>query len=138
MHFGLPRGQVISTQEYGGQPSPLLTLVPSPSLVKFSCSHPPPNGRRLDMLPALLSEQLCSLRSGAERLAVSVLWTLDEASLEVLDTWMGRTIISSRHQLSYQQASDIEESREQDIRCLLRFFLVCNNNQYYISTVCLF
>ena len=66
----------------------------------------PPHGRRLDMLPALLSEQLCSLRSGAERLAVSVLWTLDEATLEVLDTWMGRTIISSRHQLSYQQASE--------------------------------
>ena len=61
--------------------------------------------RRLDMLPALLSEQLCSLRSETERLAVSVVWTLDEASLEVVDVWMGRTIIASRHQLSYQQAS---------------------------------
>lgn len=28
------------------------------------------------MLPALLSEQLCSLRGGVERLAVSVIWTL--------------------------------------------------------------
>ncbi|GIM17195.1 hypothetical protein Vretimale_19713, partial [Volvox reticuliferus] len=32
--------------------------------------------RRLDMLPGLLSEQLCSLRQGVERLAVSVIWTL--------------------------------------------------------------
>ena len=59
--------------------------------------------RRLDMLPALLSEQLCSLRSGTQRLAVSVVWTLSEDRLEVVDVWMGRTIISSSHQLSYQQ-----------------------------------
>ncbi|KAK9809126.1 hypothetical protein WJX72_009740 [[Myrmecia] bisecta] len=62
--------------------------------------------RRLDMLPALLSEQLCSLRSGVDRLAVSVLWTLG-ADWAVKATWFGRTIIRSRHQLSYQQAQDI-------------------------------
>lgn len=48
--------------------------------------------RRLDMLPALLSEQLCSLRSGTDRLAVSVLWTLSP-DLHVRDIWFGRTII---------------------------------------------
>ena len=48
--------------------------------------------RRLDMLPALLSEHLCSLRQGQDRLAVSVLWTLD-SDLKVQDTWFGRTII---------------------------------------------
>ena len=77
------------------------------------------------MLPALLSEQLCSLRSGTERFAVSVIWTLQELppapetqgplasatagsgkpSYRVLDVWFGRTLIRSRHQLHYHQAS---------------------------------
>ena len=48
--------------------------------------------RRLDMLPALLSEQLCSLRSGADRLAVSVLWTLG-SDLNVQEVWCGHSII---------------------------------------------
>lgn len=60
--------------------------------------------RRLDMLPALLSEQLCSLRQGVERLAVSVIWTLREGSWDVVDVWMGRTIIKSRHQVGVKGA----------------------------------
>ena len=48
--------------------------------------------RRVDMLPSLLSEHLCSLQARQDRLAVSVLWTLG-AELEVLDVWFGRTII---------------------------------------------
>jgi hypothetical protein len=48
--------------------------------------------RRLDMLPPLLSEHLCSLRSNQDRLSVSVLWTLT-TDLEVRDTWFGRTVI---------------------------------------------
>ena len=45
------------------------------------------------MLPALLSEHLCSLRGGRDRLAVSVLWTLREADLAAQRAWFGRTII---------------------------------------------
>ena len=60
--------------------------------------------RRLDMLPALLSEQLCSLRSGADRLAVSVLWTLG-SDLNVQEVWCGHSIIRwgtpDRHQLTH-------------------------------------
>ena len=48
--------------------------------------------RRLDMLPGLLSEHLCSLREGQDRLAVSVIWTVSK-DFSVLDTWYGRTII---------------------------------------------
>lgn len=54
--------------------------------------------RRLDMLPSLLSEQLCSLRSGLDRLAVSVIWTLDP-DLAVKEVWFGRTVIRYRPQL---------------------------------------
>ena len=35
------------------------------------------DGGRCDMLPALLSENVCSLLGGRERLAVSCVWTLD-------------------------------------------------------------
>ncbi|PRW57734.1 DIS3-like exonuclease 1 [Chlorella sorokiniana] len=63
--------------------------------------------RRLDMLPALLSEDLCSLRGGQDRYAVSVLWTLDADTFEVQDVWFGRTLIRSRYQLEYSQAQDI-------------------------------
>jgi DIS3-like exonuclease 1 len=62
--------------------------------------------QRVDMLPPLLSENLCSLHAGVDRLAMSVIWTLDE-HLEVLETWYGRTVIHSRHKLHYAQAQAI-------------------------------
>ena len=34
--------------------------------------------RRIDMLPALLSSDLCSLHAGTDRLAVSVVWEAEE------------------------------------------------------------
>lgn len=34
--------------------------------------------RRIDMLPALLSSDLCSLHAGQDRLAVSVVWEAEE------------------------------------------------------------
>jgi len=34
--------------------------------------------KRVDMLPSLLGTNLCSLRSGVERLAFSVIWVSDE------------------------------------------------------------
>lgn len=47
---------------------------------------------RLDMLPGLLSEHLCSLRQQQDRLAVSVIWTLGP-QLDVEDVWFGRSVI---------------------------------------------
>ena len=48
--------------------------------------------RRLDMLPALLSEDACSLLAGVDRLAVSVLWQLD-GSFRTTGVWFGRSVI---------------------------------------------
>lgn len=48
--------------------------------------------RRLDMLPALLSEHLCSLVGQRDRLSVSAMWTLSP-DLEVEHAWFGRTVI---------------------------------------------
>ncbi|XP_071424304.1 DIS3-like exonuclease 1 [Pithys albifrons albifrons] len=60
--------------------------------------------RRYDMLPHVLSADLCSLRSGVDRYAVSVLWELQEGSLEVLRVRYRRTIIRSAYKLEYETA----------------------------------
>ncbi len=39
--------------------------------------------RRTDMLPGLLTENLCSLRGGIERLAFSVVWEMNPKTSEV-------------------------------------------------------
>lgn len=39
--------------------------------------------RRTDMLPGLLTENLCSLRGGVERLAFSVVWEMDPKTAKV-------------------------------------------------------
>ncbi|KNC52176.1 exosome complex exonuclease RRP44 [Thecamonas trahens ATCC 50062] len=61
--------------------------------------------RRYDMLPAVLSEDLCSLRGGVDRLAVSAIFTVDVSKgFSVRDVWFGRTVINSSYQLEYGQA----------------------------------
>ncbi|CAM6101379.1 unnamed protein product [Calypogeia fissa] len=65
-------------------------------------------GKSWHMLPGILSENLCSLIGGRDRLAVSVVWTVDpDNDFEVLDVWFGRTVIQSRHQMFYAQAQAI-------------------------------
>ena len=66
--------------------------------------------RRLDMLPSLLSENLASLLERRDRLAVSCVWTLDR-NLDVVDVWLGRTVIHSRHQMTYYQAQAIHDGQ---------------------------
>ncbi|XP_060611346.2 DIS3-like exonuclease 1 [Anolis sagrei] len=60
--------------------------------------------RRYDMLPAVLSANLCSLLGNVDRYAVSVLWELDEASCDIKQVCYKRSIIRSSFQLSYEVA----------------------------------
>jgi protein SSD1 len=55
------------------------------------------------MLPALLSERACSLNAGAERLAFSVVFTLNEEGelVEGLMPRFGKSIINSCAKLNY-------------------------------------
>ncbi|GIY44565.1 DIS3-like exonuclease 1 [Caerostris darwini] len=62
--------------------------------------------RRYDMLPHVLSGNLCSLLGNVDRYAVSVLWELD-SKCKVQKVWYGRTIIKSRYKLCYEAAQDI-------------------------------
>ncbi|KAM4036792.1 DIS3-like exonuclease 1 isoform 1-T1 [Anomaloglossus baeobatrachus] len=63
--------------------------------------------RRFDMLPHILSADLCSLLGGVDRYAVSVMWELDSASYEIRRAWYGRTIIRSSYKLSYEVAQQL-------------------------------
>ncbi|GAB6028226.1 DIS3 mitotic control [Chamberlinius hualienensis] len=62
--------------------------------------------RRYDMLPLVLSSNLCSLLSNVDRFAVSILWTLDKNG-QIKDVWFGRTVIRSSYKLFYELAQEI-------------------------------
>lgn len=64
--------------------------------------------RRYDMLPGILSANLCSLISGVDRYAMSVIWELDK-NFEVVDVWYGKTIIRSRYKLFYEMAQAMHD-----------------------------
>ncbi|MFS7962722.1 putative exoribonuclease II [Helianthus anomalus] len=61
---------------------------------------------KLPMLPSLLGDKLGSLIPGVERLAFSIIWDINRDG-EVLDRWIGRTIMQSCCKLSYEHAQDI-------------------------------
>ncbi|XP_066512745.1 DIS3-like exonuclease 1 [Hoplias malabaricus] len=63
--------------------------------------------RRYDMLPPVLSADLCSLLGGVDRYAMSVLWELDDETLAVCNVWYGRTLIRSSYQLHYELAQSL-------------------------------
>ncbi len=84
--------------------------------------------RRYDMLPSVLSANICSLLGNVDRYAVSVLWELNPSeNYRVISTWYGRTVIRSDYKLSYEVAQDIingvksEEEMKEAIPELARF-----------------
>ena len=68
--------------------------------------------RRLDMLPTLLSTNLCSLLCDVDRLAMSVIWEFDSKTLNRIEnkTWFGRTIIQSNYAL-------VSKSKQEQCSC---------------------
>lgn len=74
--------------------------------------------RRLDMLPPLLSADLCSLRAQRDRYCVSVVWVVDEGRewrREPGSTWVGRTLVRSAHSLAYEQAEALVSGRGAEV-----------------------
>ncbi|XP_032512686.2 exosome complex exonuclease RRP44 [Danaus plexippus] len=59
--------------------------------------------RRIDMVPGLLSSNLCSLRGGEERLAFSCVWVVDE-NANVLSTKFHKSVIKSSSAMTYEEA----------------------------------
>lgn len=62
--------------------------------------------RRLDMLPSLLTTELCSLRSSEDHLAFSVTWEMDEHA-NIYDVHFYKSIIKSVASLTYDQAQQM-------------------------------
>ena len=60
--------------------------------------------RRTDMLPALLTENLCSIRGGVERLVFSVIWEIDAKTFRPVKTHFTKSIIKSAAALDYYTA----------------------------------
>lgn len=59
--------------------------------------------KRIDMVPELLSSNLCSLRGNVERFAFSCIWEID-AKANVLKTKFHKSIIKSKEAMTYEQA----------------------------------
>jgi DIS3-like exonuclease 2 len=70
--------------------------------------------RVLPMLPRLLCEELCSLNPGVDRLAFSVVWDISTSG-QILDQWIGRTVINSCAKLTYEHAQDMIEGAFMDM-----------------------
>ncbi|KIM67938.1 hypothetical protein SCLCIDRAFT_106869 [Scleroderma citrinum Foug A] len=62
--------------------------------------------RAVPMLPPILSEEVCSLVPGIERLAFSAIFTMSKEG-KVLNKWFGKTIIKSAAKLSYPDAQKV-------------------------------
>ncbi|KAG5437361.1 hypothetical protein PCANB_000792 [Pneumocystis canis] len=59
--------------------------------------------KRIDMLPALLGTNLCSLKPGVERLAFSILWEITPEA-KIVKTEFTKSIIKSRSAFTYEEA----------------------------------
>jgi len=62
--------------------------------------------RRIDMLPPILSANLCSLLEGQDRATFSCVWKFDE-NFEIAETKIFRSMIRSRKAFSYEEAYNL-------------------------------
>jgi ribonuclease R len=67
--------------------------------------------RVVPMIPEKLSNLVCSLRPNEEKLCYSIVFELDE-NADVLDQWIGRTVINSNKRFDYEEAQAIIEGGE--------------------------
>jgi ribonuclease R len=67
--------------------------------------------RVIPMLPERLSNNLCSLVPGKDRLCMSAVFQLNESG-KILGEWYGRTVIHSRHRFSYEEVQQTIETGE--------------------------
>ncbi|XP_012269707.2 exosome complex exonuclease RRP44 [Athalia rosae] len=70
--------------------------------------------KRIDMVPELLSSNLCSLRGNEERFAFSCIWEMDEHA-NIINTKFHKSIIRSRQAMTYEEAQlKIDDETQQD------------------------
>ncbi len=71
--------------------------------------------RVVPMLPEKLSNGVCSLKPEEDKLTFSAVFRMNDQA-EVLDEWFGRTIIHSNRRFNYEEAQQIIETGEGDLK----------------------
>ena len=67
--------------------------------------------RVIPMLPEIISNEICSLKPNEDRLCFSVLFKLDSKA-NILDYWIGETIIHSNNRFTYKEAQDVLDCKK--------------------------
>jgi ribonuclease R len=71
--------------------------------------------RVVPMLPERLSNGVCSLRPNEDKLCFSAVFVMDDQA-RVHSQWFGRTIINSDRRFNYQEAQDLIDGGEGDMK----------------------
>jgi len=71
--------------------------------------------RVVPMLPEKLSNGVCSLRPHEDKLCFSAVFKMDDDG-DVLKEWYGRTVIHSNRRFTYEEAQEIIETGEGDLK----------------------
>ncbi len=94
--------------------------------------------RVVPMLPEKLSNGVCSLRPEEDKLTFSAVFRMNEKA-EVLGEWFGKTIIHSNRRFNYEEAQQIIESGEGDMKeevlLLFRLSQILKKNRYTEGSV---
>lgn len=69
--------------------------------------------KRIDMVPELLSSNLCSLRGNVERFAFSCIWEMDKDA-NILNTKFHKSVIESKAALTYEEAQIIIDDKNKN------------------------
>jgi len=74
--------------------------------------------RVVPMLPETLSNNVCSLNPGTDKLTYSAVFLMNDKA-EVLNEWFGRTIINSNQRFSYREAQVILDGNDGPMKDIL-------------------
>jgi len=70
--------------------------------------------RTIPMLPETLSNDLCSLNPGADKMSFSAIFTMDEHA-KINSRWFGRTVINSDHRFTYETAQAVIDNNPENV-----------------------
>jgi ribonuclease R len=71
--------------------------------------------RVVPMLPERLSNGVCSLRPNEEKLTFSAVFEMNDKA-DILNTWIGKTVINSNRRFTYEEAQEIIETGKGDFQ----------------------
>lgn len=74
--------------------------------------------RVVPMLPERLSNELCSLRPNEDKRCFSVIVQMNDKG-KILDQWFGKTLIHSKHRLTYEEAQEVLEGKTHELSEIL-------------------